>query len=1044
MIPLYENKINRKVRVFISSTFSDMQNERNIIVHSVFPRLRKAFSAKLIDITEVDLRWGIPEEDSENSRILEICIGEVLHCSPFFVGMIGDRYGSIASDDAVNSLPPAYKQALGGEIPPGLSITELEMRAGVFVPRNIDFSCFLIKQNVLHNPGVQPEVSNLISHIDSAYKMLSYSCDNEFEDLLYRNLYDYVSKVIPDDLKLPYDDNSYLSHLKILKNNNYRYIPDNYFVANLERKINQHRCLYVYGQKGTGKSACMSYLIKEEGLTRDGRVFFHYATAGNQSVRLDNAMLRLRKYLQAEFGGASAEEDNYSAVVEILRSDAVDKRVVLFFDALDHIDDVTAIYKLFALANLNPNVHVVCSGTKEYSRIMNDQVATMSPLTADQILQIVNGTLAQFGKKLSRQMKQDIMKKELCSNPLFLRALLSQLVMYGTYATFDTFFYQLLASENFAQLFSVVVSRIKHYFTERGIDSEQVLLALALIAYSDNGVKESELQDILNLLPVAKSVFLAAIDLFTIEDNGLIRFNHDLILSTTERILKDTGKRYDEIVAELFIGYFANHDDDWRKYSELPYQYRKLGRMTELRQQVSDPNCFLYLYRNEYHTLIGYLSSLVDFQEEIAAGVCAALPDGDKIKVAEIMCLAGCHRAAIDIVTNLLSKTVDPDVRIRLLDVLARSQYKLSLDRFQRSIATYRELLSYYKSVYPEDETGYAARAYLLGVAFKSSGDLTTACATLKECAGIYDRHKICTATSLWAKVVYGQTLYATGKIKDALANLESVISDSTYLFGDNSSELAWAYCYGWDILYAVGDKSNAVDMMQKAYSIYDQLYLGRGSKLAWAAANAGIACMITGSEKLAEERFAFSIKENDAIIPEDKRPHVYSLTVYADLAALYERTGRHDDAVSTIRFAMENSIEKNGADHIYTANIMLSCGVIENDPEKISSAIRVYEKQGVKTPDIFFAKACLARVFVRTGDPVRAAATIRQCADEYFEEPRETALLTYLILDSLEKISGGLSDEMSEDLDELYRFNDYEYYVTHNNNTQIIGIPEL
>ena len=1044
MIPLYDSKINRKVRVFISSTFADMQNERNIIVHSVFPRLRKTFSAKLIDVTEVDLRWGIPEEDSENSRILEICIGEVLHCSPFFVGMIGDRYGSIAPEDAVNNLPPAYKKALGDEIPPGLSITELEMRAGVFVPQNVDFSCFLIKDNVLKDPDVQPEVTNLISRIDNTYKMLSYSGDNEFEDLLYSNLYDYVSKVIPDDLNIPYDDDGYLSHLKILKNNNYRYIPDNYFIANLERKINQHGCLYVYGQKGTGKSACVSYLIKEEGLTRDGKVFFHYATAGNQSVRLDNAMLRLRKYLKAEFGCSSTEEDNYGAVVEMLRSGAVNERVVLFFDALDHIDDVTAIYKLFALAKINPNVHVVCSGTQKYSRIMNDQVATMSPLTSDQIMQIVNGTLAQFGKKLSRQMKQDILKKELCSNPLFLRALLSQLVMYGTYATFDTFFYRLLGSDDFAQLFSVVVSRIKNYFEERNIDGNQVYLALALIAYSNNGVRESELQDILDILPVAKSVFLAAIDLFTIEDSGLIKFNHDLILATTEKILSDTGKRYDEIVAKLFVGYFASRGDDLRKYSELPYQLRRLGRMAELRDALSDPECFTWLYRNEYHTLIGYLSALVDEQEKIAAKVCAGLSDDMKTEVAGTMCLAGCHNAAIAIVTDLLKRTEDPDVRIRLLDVLARSQYKLALDRFGRSIATYRELLAYYKSVHPDDETGYAARAYLLGVAYKSAGDLDTACSMLKESADIYDRHNVCSATSLWAKVVYGQTLYATGSIKDALSNLESVISDTLYLFGDNSSELAWAYCYGWDILYAVGDKSNAVDMMRKAYAIYDQLYLGRGTKIAWAASNAGVACMITGDDKLAEERFKFSISENDAILPADKRPHVYSLTAYANLATLYERTGRHEEAVATVRTALDTSIAKNGAEHLYTANIALICGIIENDPARILEAIAVFEKQRVRTPDLYYARVCLARIYVKTGDPDRAADTIKACADEYFAKPRETALVTYLILDSLEKISGELSDEMSEDLDELYRFNDYEYYVTHNNNSQIVGIPAI
>lgn len=1044
MIPLYENKINRKVRVFISSTFSDMQNERNIIVHSVFPRLRKNFSAKLIDITEVDLRWGIPEEDSENSRILEICIGEVLHCSPFFVGMIGDRYGSIAPEDAVNNLPPAYRKALGSEIPPGLSITELEMRAGVFVPKNVDFSCFLVKDTVLNNPELQPEVTNLVSHIDNTYKMLSYSSDSEFEDLLYDNLYDYISKVIPDDLEIPYDDTAYLSHLKILKSNNYRYIPDNYFIVNLERKINQHGCLYVHGQKGMGKSACVSYLIKEEGLTRDGKVFFHYATAGNQSVHLDNAMLRLRKYLQAEFGGTSTETDNYSAVVEILRSSVVNERVVFFFDALDHIDDVTAIYKLFALAKINTNVHIVCSGTKEYSRIMNDQIATMYPLTSDQVMQIVNGTLVQFGKKLSRQMKHDILKKEQCSNPLFLRALLSQLVMYGTYATFDTFFYRLLESDDFSQLFSVVVSRIKSYFEERNIDGQQVYLALALIAYSNNGVKESELQDMLDLLPVAKSVFLAAIDLFTIEDNGLIRFNHDLILATTKKILSDTGKRYDEIAAKLFIEYFTSRDDDWRKYSELTYQLHRLGRMCELRNALSDPGCFVYLYRNEYHTLIGYLSAFVDEQQNIANGVCTGLSDETKICVAEAMCLAGCHRAAIAIVTELYGRASDPDVKVRLLDVLARSQYKLALDHFQRSIDTYNKLLDYYKSLHPADETGYASRAYLLGVAYKSAGDLTTACSILKECAEIYDRHKVCSATSLWAKVVYGQSLYATGRIKDALSNLESVISDTIYLYGNNSSELAWAYSYGWDILYAMGDKSTAVDMMRKAYAIYNQLYLGRGTKIAWAASNLGVACMITGDIRHAEEYYMFSINENNVILPADKRPHVYSLTTYANLATLYERMGRHDDAVATVRMALETSRAKNGAEHIYTANIMLISGIIENDPAIVLEAISVFEKQGVRTPDLFFARTCLARIYVKKGNSDRAASTIKSCADEYFEKPRETALITYLILDSLEKILGDLSDEMSENLDELYRFNDYEYYVTHNNNSQIVCIPTI
>ncbi len=1044
MIPLFEQKINRKVRVFISSTFSDMQGERNIIVHSVFPRLRKAFSSRMIDITEVDLRWGIPEEDSESSRILEICIGEVLHCSPFFVGMVGDRYGSLASDEAIEGLPPAYRKALGEELPAGLSITELEMRAGVFVPKNADFSCFFIKSDILNDPTVQPEVVTLISHITDSYEMHPYTDLQQFEEKLYQTLYDYILKMIPDQLTVPYRDKSYFSHMKLLKSNTARYDPDNILITRIERKINQYRRVYVYGKKGMGKSACLSYLIKNEGIVRDGKVFFHYAAAGSQSINLENVFFRLRLYLQAEFNCTSSEEDHHSAVIDILKSGAVGERVVFFFDAMDQLDDVTAVYKFFALADLNPHVHVVCSGAKEYSRITGEYVEQMKPLSADQISHLIDGMLSQHGKKLSRRMKQDILKTKNCENPLFLRAFLSQIIMYGTYATFEEFFYQLLRSENFGELFAVVIGRVKEYFQERGLDGGQVYQALALMVYSNNGVKESEIQEILDILPVARSVLFTAIDLFTIENNGLIRFNHDLIIRAAKAILKDTDEAYDIMTSELFIKYFSGREDDWRKYSEFPYQLCQLHRFRELQAQLSVPECFVYLSKYEFHTLIGYLSNLVDSQEGISAALVPHLSEIEKIRAAEIFCLAGCHKSAISIVSAMLEQCEIPDTRIRLMDILARSQYKLALGAYHTSIATYHTLLTYFRSVHPDDETGYAARAYLLGVAYGSAGQLTQSAEILRNCAEIYQRNGVVSATSLWVLDVYGEALYTDGKIKKALEILDTVISECTYLFGEISAEQAWAYCYGWNTLYAVGDKTDAIDMVHKAYEIFDGLYLGRGSKIAWAASNVGTAEMILGNCAEAERHYLFSISENDCILPEADRPHVYSLTTYADLAVLFEKTNRHERAVEMIEFALAQSRQKNGETHIYTYNILLSCGIIEKNPGMIIQAFEGYAAQTLRTPDIFFAQMCLARIYVRCGQPELAQQTIHACAEAYFAEERETDLITYLILDSMEKISGAMTDDQLDQLDGLYWFADYDYYLTHNNNSQIIMIPKI
>jgi hypothetical protein len=50
---------NREVRVFISSTFRGMNNDRKALVDHVFPEIRRRCAERGIGFTEVDLRWGI-------------------------------------------------------------------------------------------------------------------------------------------------------------------------------------------------------------------------------------------------------------------------------------------------------------------------------------------------------------------------------------------------------------------------------------------------------------------------------------------------------------------------------------------------------------------------------------------------------------------------------------------------------------------------------------------------------------------------------------------------------------------------------------------------------------------------------------------------------------------------------------------------------------------------------------------------------------------------------------------------------------------------
>ena len=102
-----------KVRVFISSTFLDMQKERDVLNLEVLPRIEGICNKMGVAFSMIDLRWGIREEDVANGHVLQLCLEEVQHCKPYFIGMIGNRYGTILNSidrDLIQQFPFRRKE----------------------------------------------------------------------------------------------------------------------------------------------------------------------------------------------------------------------------------------------------------------------------------------------------------------------------------------------------------------------------------------------------------------------------------------------------------------------------------------------------------------------------------------------------------------------------------------------------------------------------------------------------------------------------------------------------------------------------------------------------------------------------------------------------------------------------------------------------------------------------------------------------------------------------------------------------------------------
>lgn len=122
----------QNIKVFISSTFRDLNQERDYLVQKVFPGIRDKLDG--ITVSEVDLRWGITDEESREKRIVDLCLQYLYESKPFFVGILGERYGSVIAPEDVELSPlveEAYPQ-VRDDLNQGLSVTEIEIMNGVF------------------------------------------------------------------------------------------------------------------------------------------------------------------------------------------------------------------------------------------------------------------------------------------------------------------------------------------------------------------------------------------------------------------------------------------------------------------------------------------------------------------------------------------------------------------------------------------------------------------------------------------------------------------------------------------------------------------------------------------------------------------------------------------------------------------------------------------------------------------------------------------------------------------------------------------------
>jgi len=145
--------------VFVSSTFQDMQAERDHLRNFVFPAIEERLQARGRHLEWVDLRIGVAtaslaDEGERELQILKVCFEEVRRCRPFLIVLLGDRYGWVPPPDRVSAA--ACEAGFSGDTA-GRSVTDLEIDLGVLQSADQQTRSFFYFRDPLPYAAMTPE-----------------------------------------------------------------------------------------------------------------------------------------------------------------------------------------------------------------------------------------------------------------------------------------------------------------------------------------------------------------------------------------------------------------------------------------------------------------------------------------------------------------------------------------------------------------------------------------------------------------------------------------------------------------------------------------------------------------------------------------------------------------------------------------------------------------------------------------------------------------------------------------------------------------------
>ena len=468
----------REIRVFISSTFRDMQEEREELVKRIFPQLRRLCESRGVTWGEVDLRWGVPDEAKAEGKVLPLCLQEIEHCRPYFIGLLGERYGWVPEDfskDLLQTQPWLEEHR-------NQSVTALEILHGVLRNPKMDQHAFFYFRDpgyAAAHPGFTEEAPVLREKLAKLKDEIRHSgfpvkepfaTPKQLGEWVLRDLTAIIEELYPEKDVPNALDRAELDHEAYSASRRTVYIGRDEYVNRLnEHAAGDGQPLVIVGESGGGKSALVANWTHAWSERHpETPVLVHFIGAAPDSANWMAMLRRLLGEMQRKFGIEIEIPDQPDALraafANALHMVAAHGRLVLALDALNQIEDRDGAPDLVWLPPVIPaNVRLVVSTLPgrawEELKKRGWPVMTVEPLTTPEREKLIASYLKRYSKALSQGPAQRIAAAPQTGNGLYLSTLLNELRQFGSYEQLNERIDWYLQAANPVELYGKVIER---------------------------------------------------------------------------------------------------------------------------------------------------------------------------------------------------------------------------------------------------------------------------------------------------------------------------------------------------------------------------------------------------------------------------------------------------------------------------------------------------------------------------------------------------------------------------------------------------------